>query len=282
MLVSSVFGALIIMGILGTGAGIGLAIVSQRFRVDRDARIDRVAELLPGANCGACGFAGCEGLAEACVRGDVLPNVCALVSGEKLAGIAAVLGIAAGKRAPMVARIVCRGATEADRFVYDGIGECRAAALLQGGARRCAYGCIGLGSCVRACPFEAIRIGASRTPEIDETRCVGCGKCVQECPRGTLVLAPVGQEICVRCRNRDRGALVRLVCKNGCIACKKCERTCEKGAIRVMDMLAQIAYETCASCGKCADACPTGALGRAKAPEFFKAIEEQPRIPAGT
>jgi len=148
----------------------------------------------------------------------------------------------------------------ADNFDYFGIGDCAAAALSQGGPTACRYACIGLGTCASVCPFDAITMGDDGLPKVDIDKCVACGKCVAACPRGIIILAPTNRYIHVLCSSRDKGALVRKLCKAGCIACKLCEKACKFDAIKVEDNIAKIDYEKCTLCGACVEACPRGII----------------------
>jgi len=260
--------------------GIGLAIASKIFAVQTDPRLDAVAENLPGANCGACGFAGCAALAEALVKGEAMPGKCPVASGEANARIAEILGIEIEEKERSVAVLMCNGGNKVpERFDYTGLRDCKAAALVHGGFKSCEYGCLGLGTCAAACPFDAIRMGPDGLPEIIEERCTACGRCVEACPKNLIKIVPVSKAVHVRCSSFDKGAAVIKICDTGCIGCKKCEKECPVDAIKVENNLARIDYDKCISCGKCVKVCPTGAIGNyrktRKAGAFVPSVEAQ-------
>jgi len=251
--------AMIVLAGLGTMFGVGLAIASKAFAVATDPRIENVLEVLPGANCGACGFAGCTAFAEAVVLKGAPVNACTAGGSATAAAVADIMGVSAEVREKSVAVVHCSGNQVAARFRYLGIEECRAANLLQGGFKACEFGCLGLGSCVTVCPFNAIRM-KDGLPQVDVDKCVGCGQCVEACPRGIIRLHPISATVQVLCRSQDKGGVVRKICKTGCIGCKKCEKACEFDAVSVTNFLARINSEKCTKCGKCVETCPTNAI----------------------
>jgi len=241
--------------------GLGLAIASKVFAVTTDERIEQVLDHLPGVNCGACGFAGCSAAAEAIVKGEAPPNVCPVATSIAHQQIANIMGTEVGEKERMVSVLRCSGGHKVpDKFAYSGVSDCNAAALVQGGPKACSYGCIGLGSCVEACPFEAIRMGPDGLPEVIEERCTACGKCAEVCPNNLFAIVPVSKTVHIRCRSCDKGAVVRKICDTGCIACRKCEKVCPVNAITVENNLAAIDYGKCIACGKCVKACPQGTI----------------------
>ena len=252
---------LIPVGIL-TGIAIVCAVIltlaNKFFGIKEDERFLAIRDALPGANCGACGFSGCDAYAKALAEGKTEATNLCIPGGDKAASeIAGVLGVEAQDVVEKVAYVACNGncsATER-RYVYDGIKSCRVANLSYSGDKLCAYACLGYGDCVAICPQNAITIddGVAR---IDPTKCIGCGMCARECPNGIIHLIKDTERVVVECSNHDKGAAVRKSCKNGCIACGKCERTCPHGAIKVVDNLAVIDYDKCTGCGDCAAACP--------------------------
>ncbi|MGE4357923.1 MAG: RnfABCDGE type electron transport complex subunit B [Candidatus Omnitrophota bacterium] len=245
---------------LGLLFGIGLAITFKIFKVEEDTRLNKILELLPGANCGACGYAGCFGMAQAIVEGKASPTACAPVSLEAKEKISAILGKEIKEeKIKYVATILCNGGSTAlDKFIYQGIKTCASAKLLQGGQKLCDYGCLGFGDCVKICPFGAIYVDKEKNlPVIDEEKCTACGLCIKACPKKIIVLKPKDKKIYVMCRSLDKGALVSKYCKNGCIGCLKCEKACPTHAIQVKDNLASIDYEKCIQCGECIKVCPT-------------------------
>jgi len=255
-----VLGPLVALAGLGVVFGVGLAVASAKLKVGRDPRLDELLELLPGVNCGACGYSGCEAMAEALLAGNADPSSCALIPPDAAKRAAEITGTSLGERKRRVAVVLCRAEGVDSRFDYWGVADCAAAALSQGGPMACRYSCIGLGTCVSVCPFEAITMGDDGLPRVDPEKCVACGKCVAACPRGIIALVPMDHHIHVLCSSEDKGALVRKLCKNGCIACKLCEKACESDAIKVVDNVAVIDYEKCTLCGACIEACPRGII----------------------
>lgn len=249
----------IILGFLGLLFGVGLYIASRVFRVSVDTRIERVERALPGSNCGACGLAGCHGLAKAIVHGSAEVTAC-IPGGERVAHLVAdIMGVEAKVVEKKVAILRCQGREVADRFIYEGILTCQAASLVHGGPKECRFGCIGFGDCARACPFDALHM-VNGFPEVDEGRCVSCGKCVAACPKGLFELVTLSKLVHVRCVSTDAGKAVRKVCRVGCIACRRCEAVCEFDAVRIENNLAVFDYEKCTSCGMCVKECPTGTI----------------------
>jgi len=272
-----------VLGALGVLFGLGLAGAAKTFAVEVDPRIEQVTELLPGVNCGACGRAGCSGTAEAMVKGECGPDACPIASPESIRQIADLLGMTVAEREPCIAVVRCQGGTRAiRRHIYAGVHDCRAALLVHGGDKACDYGCLGLGTCVEACPFDAIHMGPEGVPVVDPARCVGCGKCERACPKGIIAVLPKSKPVHVLCRSIDKGGAVRKYCEVGCIGCKRCEKVCEYDAIKVTDFLAEIDLDKCTACGACVEICPSGAIRdfrQAPAPAATK-IAEQP-APSG-
>lgn len=251
--------ALIILGTLGLIFGIGLYFASKVFFVQVDPRVDQICAALPGANCGACGLAGCSGYAKAIVHGSVSVDAC-IPGGEAVAHIVAdIMGIEAKVRDKEVAVLGCSGRDVESRFDYSGIPTCQAANSTLGGNKKCIYGCLMYGDCERACPFDAISM-VNGFPVVDEARCTGCGNCVKACPRNLYDLRPLKSLVHVTCKSFDKAKDVMQICKVGCIGCKKCEKECKFGAIHVENFLSKIDYEKCTSCGLCVKACPTNAI----------------------
>jgi len=253
--------AVLILGILGLLAALGLSIVAKKFAVEEDPRLQELLELLPGANCGACGSAGCSGYAQALLEGKAQLGVCPVMSGKDCRSVADLLGIDFEEAERRVAVIFCQGtfSRAAKRYIYDGIESCRAAHRILGGDKFCKYGCLGFGDCVKACPFGAneIRDGISY---VSRDVCTGCGKCVEVCPRDLIRLVPESQKVFVLCSSQDKGAVVRKICQVGCIGCRRCVRTCPYDAIEFEGNLARIIVEKCTNCGACAQVCPTGSI----------------------
>ncbi|MDQ7794832.1 MAG: Fe-S cluster domain-containing protein [bacterium] len=251
--------AVLILTAVGAAFGSLLAVASQKFAVTVDPRVEAIKEALPGANCGACGYPGCAGFAEAAVSGVVPADGCTAGGSDVSRRIAAILGVEVVEREREVARVLCGGGDRQApfRFEYSGIQDCQAATLLAGGPKGCTYGCLGMGSCVRACAFDAIYMDRNRLPRVVEDRCTGCGKCVKACPRRVIVMGPVSRQVHIVCNSRDRGPVVRKVCTVGCIACRLCVKECPREAITFEDNLARIDYTRCDNCGLCVAKCPT-------------------------
>jgi len=247
------------LSILGLLFGIGLALFFKIFQTKEDPRIAQILEFLPGANCGACGFAGCFGLAQAIAEGKASPTRCAPLGLEKQKKIAEMFGIKIEEKTRLVATLICNGGIKAeDKFVYQGIETCFSANLLHGGQKTCPYGCLGFGDCVKVCPFGAIYMDKEKKlPVIIEEKCTGCGLCIKTCPKKILTLRPADKKVYVMCNSIDKGALVNKYCKSGCIGCYKCEKVCPSEAIHVKNNLAVIDYEKCTNCGECVKVCPT-------------------------
>ncbi|MFI3322500.1 MAG: Fe-S cluster domain-containing protein [Rikenellaceae bacterium] len=258
---------------LGGVAAVVLYIVAQKFKVYEDPRIDEVEKMLPGANCGGCGYPGCRGLSDALVSSDNIDNLfCPVGGGDTMKAIATYLGKAAAVKEPQIAVVKCNGNCDKRprTNVYDGAKSCAVAASLYGGETGCSYGCLGLGDCVSVCKFGALSIDPeTKLPVIDEEKCTACGKCADACPKMVIELrkkGPKGRRIYVNCSNKDKGAVARKACSAACIGCGKCVKTCPFGAITLENNLAYIDPALCKLCRKCAEACPTGAIAQVNFP----------------
>ena len=252
---------------IGVVAALVLYFVAQKFKVEEDPRIDDVEKMLPGANCGGCGFPGCRGLAVALVESDDLSALYCSVGGDSCMGsIAEYLGKAAPKKEPTVATVRCGGTCEKRPRTnsYIGATSCAIASSLYVGETGCAYGCLGYGDCVEACAFDAIHVNPETgLAEVDADKCTACGACVKACPKGVIELRkkwPKNRAIYVSCVSRDKGAVTMKACKAGCIGCSKCLKVCEFGAITIENNLAHIDSTKCRLCRKCVAECPTGAI----------------------
>jgi len=250
------------LGGLGLLLGLGLAIASKLLAVKVDPNIEKVRELLPGANCGGCGFPGCDGFSKALCEGNAQVSQCSALSCDNLSAIAEVLGVDAEAGEKMVARVLCRGDSEncVSQFKYSGISDCRAAAMLAGGPSACAYGCVGLLTCAKVCPFGAIYLTDKGIAAVDEDICTGCGKCAEACPKNGIMIMPKRNKVYVSCRTTEKGKAVATVCKAGCIACRLCAKKCPEDAIVMKDNLPVIDYDKCTGCGTCAQVCPKNTI----------------------
>jgi electron transport complex protein RnfB len=245
---------------MGAVFGLGLALAARKFAVKRDERVDMIEELLPGANCGGCGYAGCLGFARALVAGNVDPNDCAPGGTETANRIAEILGVDAVEKTAQVAIVGCRGGERVrPRIEYSGVNTCKALVLLGENIRECRYGCIGLGSCAEACPFDAIEM-ADGLAVVDDAACTGCGKCVGSCPKDIIYLVPKPQKVRIACSSLDKGKGVKAICEVGCIGCGICAKNCPVECIVLEDNLAKIDHGKCINCGICAAKCPTDSI----------------------
>jgi len=245
------------LGALGLFFGIGLAVSSRRFAVQIDPRLEKIHGLLPGANCGACGGAGCFGFAESILSGKISIDACRVAEEKEKGEIARLLGKKIEKQIKLSAVLHCNGGIRVkDRFLYQGIKDCVAANIVLGGQKECAWGCLGFGSCADVCPFGAIRMSEEGLPVVDPDKCKACNKCVQVCPKKLFALIPAKQNVYVACRSHDLGKDTKAVCPAGCIGCRLCEKACKFDAIHVVDNLAAIDYNKCTSCGACVKVCP--------------------------
>jgi electron transport complex protein RnfB len=270
------FESIIILAGLGLLSALGLGIASRAFHVDTDPRIQTIAGLLPGANCGACGLPGCNGLANAIVSGNGKIEACSAVTDENRKEIARLMGMEAAETVKRVAVIHCNfpAGGVGNKFEYLGVNDCRAANLVAGGPKQCVYACIGLGTCKSVCPFDAVTMGDSGLPVIDPEKCVACGKCVEACPKKIIDLVPISRTVQVLCSSREKGGRVKKLCSVGCINCMLCERVCPFEAIHVIDNIARIDYEKCRVCGLCLRECPTGTIANLRGWEVVAEIGE--------
>ncbi len=245
--------------------GVLLALISHFFAVPEDQKVKAVRACLPGVNCGACGYKGCDDYAAAVAAGTAKPNLCVPGAEATAKELGEILGIEVEAPEDLVAFVHCNGHCEATtkKADYTGVTSCRAASMLFGGPDACRFGCIGLGDCAAACPVGAI-CTKDGIAHVDTSRCIGCGLCRDTCPKHIIFLIPQESAVVVSCSNTDKGAQARTACKNACIACKKCEKACPNGAVSVKDNLARIDYDKCTGCGACATACPTGAIQAVK------------------
>ncbi|NMA92016.1 MAG: Fe-S cluster domain-containing protein [Firmicutes bacterium] len=261
--------SIVTLGGLGVLFGALLALAARFFAVESDPRVEEIAEVLPGANCGACGYAGCQNFAQAVVEGKAAVDSCIPGGSETAEAIGKILGQDVEGREPVVAAVFCIGDREkaSSKFIYFGIEDCRIAEEYGGGFKDCPYGCLGLGSCVAACPFDAMRMGPDGLPEVDRDKCTGCGLCKEACPRGIIRMIPREERgHLVLCNSRDRGRAVSRACQVGCIGCRACVRACPEEAITMEENLAVIDLDRCNDCGECVPKCRPGCIIPRKGP----------------
>ena len=269
--------AALILGAMGLLFGIVLTFASKIFAVPANPTRDAIRDTLPSANCGACGYPGCDGCADAIASGKAPINACPVGGADCAAKIASIMGMEPVSGADRkVARVVCQGdcAVAKEKFEYTGIRDCVAATTVNEGFKACAFGCLGLGTCVKACQFDAIHIDPVRhIAVVDEEKCTACGKCVAACPKNVIELQPANADVALLCNNTNKLKQVMDVCKVGCIGCQKCAKACKFEAITMVDNLPVIDYGKCRACHMCAEACPTGAI-KALAPRKAAQIDQ--------
>ncbi len=247
----------LVIAVIGVIVGAGLVFTGNKFHVDVDERETAVRECLPGNNCGACGYAGCDALAAAIAKGDAPVNACPVGGAPVANKIGDIMGLSVEAVERKVAFVRCKGTCDVTRNQgnYVGIRDCRSAVLAGINVTDCSYGCLGFGSCATVCPEDAIRV-VDGVAMVNRKKCVGCGLCAKACPRGLIELVPESKRVIVQCSNRDRGPLVKKACSAGCIGCMLCTKQCEHDAIHVEGNLAHVNYENCTQCGKCVEKCP--------------------------
>ena len=266
---------LIALGVVGGIAlilGVLLALLSRFFAVKEDETVKAIRACLPGVNCGACGYKGCDDYASAVASGTAKPNLCIPGAEAAAKDLGEILGVEIEAPDDVIAFVHCNGNCEATskKSAYDGISTCKGASMLYAGPDACRFGCIGLGDCAAACPSGAICM-KDGIAHVDSSLCVGCGLCKTVCPKNIISMIPQSAKVTVMCNNKEKGVDARKACKNACIACRKCEKTCPHGAVTVENNLAHIDYSKCTSCGACAEVCPTGCIKKV----FFPDIPDQ-------
>lgn len=250
------------IGLLCSGM---LVLASHFMRVPVDETEKKIRECLPGVNCGACGYTGCDSYAKVlATKKGIKTNLCVPGADKVAKEVAAVLGVEAEDVIEQVAFVHCLGDCNkcSDKHVYEGLESCAAANMLYSGESSCSYGCLGYGDCVKVCPVDAICI-ENGIAHVNPRKCIGCGLCEKVCPNHLITLFADVENMAVTCSNREKGAIARKQCTNACIKCKKCENNCPTNAIKVKNNLAEIDYDLCIHCGKCAEVCPVGCITEA-------------------
>lgn len=261
---SAILTGVLVLGGLGLGFGLLLTIANMVFEIPSDPKRDAVRAALPGANCGGCGFAGCDALADAIVAGKAPISACPVGGAAVASEVAKIMGVEeTPDQVRNIATVICQGSLDRckAKFDYTGIKDCVAATLVNDGNRACKYACLGLGTCVRACKFDAIHID-ERTgiAKVDPEKCTSCGACVRACPKQVLSLQPETVPVRLLCRAAEDGHLVSDNCKIGCVGCEMCKDACQFGAITMENHLPVIDMDKCVGCMMCAETCPNGSL----------------------
>ncbi len=280
----------LVITVVGIIVGFGLVFTAKKFYVEVDEKEAAVREVLPGNNCGACGYAGCDAMAAAISKGEAPVNGCPVGGSPVAEKVAEIMGVSAEAAEKKTAFVRCSGTCDvtANQGNYVGIQDCRAAVLAGVSVTSCDYGCLGFGSCTKICPADAIHV-INGVAVVNPKKCVACGLCVKACPRGLIELKPEKKQVAVRCSSHDKGPQVKAVCTAGCIGCGLCEKQCKFDSIHVEGNLAHVNYETCAQCGACVSKCPVKVItmsdrmkaAAAKKAEAEKAAAEKAAAEAG-
>jgi Na+-translocating ferredoxin:NAD+ oxidoreductase subunit B len=256
-----VIAAVITLGGLGIAFAVVLAIANARLAAERHPLADEILKALPGATCGACGYGGCAGYAQAVAAGKVGPSSCIPGGGQAAERIARLIGGTPEPIRKRLAIVRCNRENASRHVDYRGVRDCKAVTLAADNIYSCRYACIGMGTCERACPFGAVRMSENGLPKVDEDKCTGCGVCVDACPKGIISVEREKDHVHVLCTSGDKGALAKRFCDRACTGCGACAKVCPTNAIETKDFLATVDYNKCTSCGKCVAVCPTGAIG---------------------
>ena len=275
--IENILSAVLWFAVLGGAMGILLAIASKVFFIPpADERIEEISEILPGANCGGCGYTGCSALAEAIAKGEAKTSACVAGDEALAAKIAEIMGVPPEKPIRMRAQVMCSGTAEfaKKKYIYKGAQDCFAASKMSGGDKLCPNGCIGLGTCAKACAFNAIKV-VNGVAAVDYEECQACGRCVEACPKQIIKLIPYDSTHWVGCMSVDKGSVTRKYCEVGCISCKICEKACDHDAIHVSGGVAAIDYEKCVQCGECVVKCPRKIIWSDKSQRVSIVIEPE-------
>lgn len=259
--INSIIAPVLSIGGLGIIFGGILGFAAQKFKVKQDPKIPLIRQCLPGANCGGCGFAGCDAFAQSVAEKKAKVNGCPVGGASVAEKIANIMGIENTESVKMTAFVKCKGNCKVSnsKYEYYGINDCKMESALANGSKSCSYGCLGDGTCVKACNFDALSI-VDGVAYVDSTKCTACGQCVAACPKNLIELVPFENKVRVACNSKDNGKTVKANCSVGCIGCKLCERNCEFNAITVENFLAKVDYSKCTQCGVCAEKCPAKAI----------------------
>ncbi len=275
-----IFYSILVVGLIGLVFGLILSYAGEKLKVEVDPRIEEVNDALPGANCAGCGFTGCMAFAEAVVEGKASPSGCPVGGDDTATKVSEILGLEADSTDKQIAFVKCGGTCDKakDKYNYYGYNDCNAASILAGGSKKgCNFGCMGLGSCVSKCNFDAIHI-VDGVAKVDIEKCVGCKACIPACPKTLIDMVPEKIKVHVNCNSNDKGKDVKANCSVGCIGCKLCEKECKFDAIHVTDFLAKVDYDKCKNCGMCVKVCPTNAIINQKKPKVKPTPESKPEL----
>lgn len=256
--ITAIILAALVVGVVGIIVGFLLVTAGEKFKVEVDEKEVAIRAELPGNNCGGCGFPGCDGLAAAIAKGEAPANQCPVGGAPVAAKISAILGVEVSVAEKQVAFVKCAGDCDSaqEKYNYFGIKDCRTAAVVPGrGTKKCTHGCMGFGSCVSACQFDAIHV-VNGVAKVDRSKCVGCGACAKVCPNGLICLIPDSSVYVVQCSSQEKGKAVKEACSAGCLGCTACVKQCEHEAITMEGNVAVIDQSKCVKCGKCAEKCP--------------------------
>lgn len=288
--------AIAVVVLIGLVSACILSYASKIFAVPVDETFVKLRAVMPGANCGGCGYAGCDDYANALTEDHSLScSKCPVGGADVAEKLGEILGVSAGSAEKQVAVVMCNGTSRAAKKLmeYEGVKTCTAAKQFFGGINQCKHGCMGLGDCVTACPYNSIYV-CDGVAVVNRETCVGCGLCAKVCPNQTIRISPAKNLVVVQCKSTDKGAATMKACVNGCIGCKKCQKACKFDAITVEDNLAFIDPEKCKNCGMCVKECPTGAINNMRVkktvtpkkevekPKAEKKVEPQVEVEAKT